>query len=167
MAGSAYSFDAVGAEAMLRRLGVLATALTDPDDLLGEMGRSLLTSVFDRFERGEAPDGAPWAPSRRADEDGGQTLVDRGHLRDSVTFEVEGGALYVGTNLVYGAIHQFGGEIVARNAPFLAFRDGDGWARAKSVTIPARPYLGLSPGDEHELERIAQDHIARLLGVRA
>ncbi len=48
----------------------------------------------------------------------------------------------IGTNLVYAAIHEFGGVIHAKKAPALVFKTADGqWHRVTSVTIPPRPYL--------------------------
>lgn len=51
-------------------------------------------------------------------------------------------AVKVGTNVVYGPIHEYGGEIVPRRARWLRFRTPDGeWHTVKKVTMPARPYL--------------------------
>ncbi len=53
----------------------------------------------------------------------------------------------VGSNLVYAAAHQFGATIKPTNGKLLHFRGHV----AKSVTIPARPYLGLSDADKNEI----------------
>lgn len=43
--------------------------------------------------------------------------------------------------VVYAAIHEYGGIIRARRAPYLVFRTYDGrWHRVKKVRMPARPY---------------------------
>jgi len=76
--------------------------------------------------------------------EGGQTLVDSGRLRDSITHAVEPGRAVIGSNLVYAAIHQLGGEA----------------GRNRSVTLPARPYLGISPADEIEIGAILDDHLS-------
>jgi phage gpG-like protein len=48
----------------------------------------------------------------------------------------------VGTNVIYAAIHEFGGVIKAKKAKALRFKTKDGnWVFTKSVTIPARPYM--------------------------
>jgi phage gpG-like protein len=49
----------------------------------------------------------------------------------------------VGTNLIYGATHQFGDE---------------------ERGIPARPYLGLSDDDRRAVVRVLHIHIRRDLG---
>lgn len=55
-------------------------------------------------------------------------------------------AVRIGTNLVYAAIHEFGGIITPKNGEFLVFEvEGfGGWTDkvfARQVEIPARPYL--------------------------
>ena len=45
-------------------------------------------------------------------------------------------------NVVYAAIHEFGGTIVPRSARFLVFPFEGRLVFARRVTIPARPYLG-------------------------
>lgn len=41
----------------------------------------------------------------------------------------------------YALIHELGGTIQPKNKPWLVFKIGEHWVRAKQVTIPARPYL--------------------------
>ena len=45
------------------------------------------------------------------------------------------------SQVVYAAIHEFGGTIVPVNGQYLTFKGSKGWARVQSVTIPARPYV--------------------------
>jgi HK97 gp10 family phage protein len=76
-----------------------------------------------------------------------QKLRDTGNLINSIQkkkTKVTGnsGEVQVGTNVIYAAIHEFGGVIRAKNAKALRFRTKDGqWHTVKSVTIPARPYM--------------------------
>ena len=127
-------------QAALARLGSHLDDMTEPMDEIGVM---LVSSVTHRFETGVGPDGRPWIPSARALSEGGQTLVMRGHLRDSQTHVAGPRSVEVGTNLVYGAVHQFGGRA----------------GRGLSVTLPARPYLGLDGDDEAEILDIINDWI--------
>lgn len=113
----------------LRRAGA------DPRPLLDRIGGLLADSSRERFSEGVGPDGQSWQVSQRAALEGGKTLVLHGYLRDSITHTVDGAALEVGTNIVYGAIHQFGGTISFHS-------------RGGSVDLPARPYLGLSAADQ-------------------
>lgn len=74
--------------------------------------------------------------------------VDSNNLRTSLTTRVEATAAQqkatVGTNVIYAAIHEYGGTITAKNAPYLHFKGSRGWAKVKSVKIPARRWLGTS-----------------------
>jgi phage virion morphogenesis protein len=70
------------------------------------------TSVSKNFERGGRP--LSWKPSRRAEREGGQTLVKTGRLVNSIFPRSDATKAQVGTNVVYAAIHQFGGKIGAR-----------------------------------------------------
>lgn len=48
----------------------------------------------------------------------------------------------IGTNLEYARIQEFGGTIVPTNGPFLRWvNDAGEEVFARSVTIPAKPYL--------------------------
>ena len=82
--------------------------------LLTSIGNELITSVSRRFETGTAPDGSRWPESLRARLTGGQTLIKSGRLRDSIAEtgpQLTARSVEVGTNVVYAAIHQFGGII--------------------------------------------------------
>lgn len=70
--------------------------------------------------------------------------VITGRLRGSIFGEVIGDdklEVGAGSNVKYARIHEFGGVIKAKNAPWLHFPVGGGWARVKQVEIPARPYV--------------------------
>lgn len=84
------------------------------------MARVLKTGAQMRFRTQRAPDGQPWQKSRRAAEEGGQTLSLTRRLRNSITAAHDRNTASVGTNVVYAAIHQFGGIIRAKKGPFLS-----------------------------------------------
>lgn len=50
----------------------------------------------------------------------------------------------VGTNVVYGAIHEFGGVILPVNKQALHFKVKDQWVTTKQVIMPKRSYLAPS-----------------------
>ena len=130
--------------AALRRL---VRTVAAPRATFDRIGSYLVTATLDRFDREQGPDGKPWQKSIRAMADGGLTLTDTGGLRDSITHNVagDGRSVDVGSNLVYAAIHQFGGKA----------------GRNKSVTLPARPYLGISARDSDAILRIVSRALAR------
>ena len=93
--------------------------------------------------------------------EGGKTLVDSARLMQSITSNASDTGVEVGTNVLYAAIHQFGGTIRAKTSRGLRFKIGKGrdasWATRQSVTIPARPFLGIDAEDEAEIIQIATD----------
>ena len=68
----------------------------------------------------------------------------------------------VGSNLVYAAIHEFGGEIRPVRARFLQFKADDGrWVRTRLVTMPARRYASLAVAEtERRVPRIVGEAVA-------
>ena len=183
MAGAALRVD-LDATAAIARIGRLALGLRDPRPMLAEIGARLEATTRERFESEREPGGAPWLPSQRAQREGGQTLTDSGRLRASITHVVRGSGagaeVLVGTNVVYAAIHQFGGTVKrAARTQTLAFNAAGRFLsrrnarrrRAGSIRvafarigegeteIPARPFLGLSDGDSAAILRIARKHL--------
>jgi phage virion morphogenesis protein len=153
------------------RLGALQAAGGDLAPVLDDIGAQLAQHVLLRFEAGTGPGGTPWKPSARALAEGGQTLLDSGRLRDSITHRVGGDTVEIGSDVVYAAIHQFGGTIRAKTAKGLAFtlpwlktKTDDGRRVVQSVTIPARPYLGFDDDDRAAVLGIVADHLARIAG---
>jgi phage gpG-like protein len=88
-------------------------------------------------------------------------LRDEGHLYASITHRASPTSVEVGSNAIYAAIHQFGGTIKAKDAKALRFRIGDVWVTKESVTIPARPFLGIDDDDR----QMIVETVADALGV--
>lgn len=145
--------------AVQRAFDRLIRAGTDLTPAMDEIGAMLVSATQIRFERGHGPDGAAWKPSYRASAEGGKTLIKRGHLRDSITHQASKDEVRVGTNVLYAAVHQFGATIRAKGAGHLKFRVGDRWTSKRQVTIPARPFLGVSQDDQIEIGNILGDYI--------
>lgn len=92
--------------------GALAE-LTDPRPMLLDIGEALVNSTRDRFSAQRGPDGQTWKSlSPRYLEtkspNPGKILQRRGDLVRQIFPQVEGATLLVGTDRVYGAVHQFG-----------------------------------------------------------
>jgi phage virion morphogenesis protein len=143
-------FDGTAAQASLR--GLLA-GVDNPAPLLAQLGEYTLRTTRDRFKTQTAPDGTAWQAlvpwyKKEKSQNKNRVLTLRGFLRGQLVSQVVGGkSVEVGSNLVYAAVHQFGATIKPKSAKVLAFRGHV----AESVTIPARPYLGLSEADKNEL----------------
>jgi len=149
-------------------LARLAARGRDLTPVMKVIGQTLRTSAVKNFETGGRP---PWPPTKplsvligrkmagkdvttrrgqasllRAQQ-GKRTLLDTTRLMKSVTVEAGRDAVAVGTNLIYGAIHQLGGKA----------------GRGRKVTIPARPYLAVQPEDWTEIGRLLVQHLQRAL----
>lgn len=72
-----------------------------------------------------------------------QRLIDTGNLRASIRAWMYGKECWIGTGVIYAAIHEFGGTIFPKKAGGkLMWTDKSGaFHQADHVTIPARPYL--------------------------
>ena len=155
-------------------LGVRAAAQGLRDlgaDLRGELmvpiGMALESSTLERFETGTAPDGQPWALSYRAKITGGLTLVDSGSYRDSYHHVAEDAAVEIGSADIRAPALNFGAVIQAKGDA-LTFRLADGgWRSAKSVTIPARPVVGLSAEDGVTVVALGEAALSRAVGGAA
>lgn len=131
-----------------------------PREVMKDIATYGENSTRDRFKSGTDPDGAAWKPSRRVQERGGKTLIDSGRLLNSITSDSGDNFAEWGSNAIYAAIHQAGGEIHPKTAKALFFRTPGGeMVRVKKVTIPARPYLGINAEDEANIVDIVNKHL--------
>lgn len=154
-----------GGRQIERKLAGLVRAFGNLEPLLRGMGVYLEAATIDRFDQERGPDGRDWKPSLRARQ-GGKTLTDSGQLRSSVTSRADSDSVEVGTNKIYAGIHQHGGTIRAKSGKYLSFQlpGGLGFRRVEAVTMPARPFLGLSSEDESELLAQVADYSRAAMG---
>ena len=86
----------------------------------------------------------------------GELHARTGHLRRSirtgVTQKPASVVGWIGTSVIYAAIHEFGGTIKPIHSKYLKFQIDGHWVSKKKVKIPKRPYL--MPSIEENLERI-------------
>jgi phage virion morphogenesis protein len=153
-----------GAEEARQALAVAVARTERPRDLYDALGAMLALSTDKRFEDEKDPEGNPWPKSVRAMTDGGKTLTDTTALRGSNTWEATDKGVAVGTNMIYAAIHQFGGVIKAKNGKGLSFEIGGERIVVQSVTMPKRAFLGVSAEDEKELLALAGEWLLTPLG---
>ncbi len=146
-----------------KRLRSLARPAFAP--ALREVGEALASSTIGRFNQQSDPQGKAWQPlalatiqpgARDYRKNGGirkaalrrlerrKILIQSARLRNSISHRAEGLKVHVGTNVKYARLHQLGGEA----------------GRGKKITIPARPFLGISDADQREIVSI----INRTLG---
>lgn len=147
-------------------MGRLMRFVRDPEPALKTVGEALITSTQERMRAERSPDGTGWpalGAEYAASKKSGGMLVESGRLIGSFSRKVDGPRLTVGTNVIYAAIHQFGGTIRPKHRSLLRFRIGRRQTFARQVTIPARPFLGISAEDRDEIEEIFQDHARRAM----
>lgn len=137
--------------------------LSDPvkrKDLLEQIGAAGVTQTQQRFLDQAGPDGQPWVQSLRAKEQSGETLRDTNRLFTSLTYAADDKSVEWGTNVIYAGIHQLGGIIKPKSKKALAFKGANGKSYVvKSVTMPARPYLGLSDQNRNAMRHVVHDWI--------
>ncbi len=149
------------------------------------VGERLLASTSTRFKTQTDPQGIPWAQlaprtikQRQARGQLPLTILRSNSkgmagssLAGSINYTASAEDVRIGSPKVYAAIHQLGGTIqkpestrymVGRR---FAKRDKEGGKdvkiRAHTITIPARPYIGISPADEEGILEDAQDWLTR------
>lgn len=141
-----------------------------PRELTAVIGQMIIGDVRRRFQTSTDPQGRPWKPLKRPRKRGGnKPLLDTGMLRNSITSVPTATGVIVGSNLIYAAIHQFGGVVKPgrrrkrkkskkkRGSPVIApgrARSGGG------ARIPARPYLGVSAAAAKRIERAVMEYLA-------
>jgi len=101
--------------------------------------------------RDTAPDGSKWAPLspayllfKKKTHPHQGTLQRENTMMEGILAHLAGEGqvdVGVGSNMLYGLIHQFGGKA----------------GRGRKATIPARPYIGISEQEKATLERRVGD----------
>lgn len=126
-----------------RTMARLASADLRPP--LKGAGEHMLTRVSDAFEEEKSPSGEKWKPSKKRS---GKTLTDTARLKKSVAYEVVGDDVHVGTNVVYGAIHNYGGETGRAGARF---------------EMPQRTFLAVTDEDREEFGEMFREFVEDLV----
>lgn len=117
--------------------------------LLTNVEAAIDRDLVKRFQTGTDPEGTPWLPSQRAIDDGGNTLLVRGNLRDSFHKNrvITQTQLLYGSDEDYAAIHQFGGKN----------------GRGRKNTVVARPMIGLGPRQLRIINNAVDDFMEVLM----
>ena len=138
----------------------------DKKALNAALAEGVRESTLERFKQSKDPSGKRWKTSIRAATTGGKTLIDSSQLRNSIKAKSDASGFAVGTNVKHAATHQFGEPgrtIRAKKAKALRFQVGGRWVTKKqvNVSIPARPFLGLSEDDMQEIKATVEDFVGR------
>lgn len=138
MTGVSLKIDISGFSKLNRVMDSFGRGLKNKQALNLAIATTLRETTRKRFATKKTPDGKNWSTP----------LVKHGDLRGKLLIAADDNVAKVGSNLVYAAIHQFGGEIKAQKGKVLKFSSGGKILYRKKVTIKANPYLGLSESDE-------------------
>jgi phage virion morphogenesis protein len=127
----------------LNELLNVTTRLQQHRKLMHRIGRAVHSDTLLRFRAAKAPDGTPWLPlkTRR-----GQPLRDTGRLQRSITWEATDTQATIGTNVAYGAAHNFG-------VP----------GRGAAPKLPQRQFIGIAQPQVALINRIADQWLKEVL----
>lgn len=132
--------------AMFDRLASITPA--EKRIVLQDLGEHLFNSTQDRARQEVSPEGIPWVPlSKRYEKRKekvrpgvGLLRFDNHMLGDMFDYQVNGDDMVLGTNAIWGAIQQLGGN-----------------------GVPEREWLGLSAKDDADIIEILGGYIGGLL----
>jgi phage virion morphogenesis protein len=124
-----------------RLLAEVQGRLANLEPALTAIKEVALDSIRQNFEASGRPE--PWAPLKYRQ---GKPLILSGRLRASITGEVQGSTVVLGTNLSYAAIHNYGGTTT--------------WGK-RTVTIPQRQYMLVQEADATTFAQILTAHLTR------
>ena len=160
MASGFVNVDVKQVQGLADILNKVTLSPSDRVKLLKSIGVELETQTQERFDTKKDPEGKPWKALAEKTKDyyiesGIQAkppLLISGELRDTIESQVQDSwQVMVGATKIYAAIHQFGGDIKAKGAKSLFV---PGYGLLQKVTIPARPYLGISEGNAADIVSI-------------
>ena len=156
--GVSFTFDTKALEGALKAVGDLVTFDgTELMESIAALGESQTRRRIS--DEKTAPDGTPWKPNL----EGTSILLQTGqNLLASVAFTPTADEAVWGAAWEYAHIHQDGAVITPKTAAVLQFKIGGKTVHAKSVTIPARPFVGLSDDNRAEILDLVTAALGRL-----
>ncbi|WP_226781846.1 phage virion morphogenesis protein [Oceaniglobus trochenteri] len=159
----------VSTEEVSARLKRMVEQMDRPIGFYRQVGEHMLNSTRDNFSAESSPQDVPWAqlkPSTiRAREKKRQTPIRKLQvtkntgLMASINVRPTDTEVRIGSPKEYAAIHQLGGTIqkAARKHSWIKGGEKNVSIPAHQITIPARPYLGVSEEDERIIIEIADE----------
>lgn len=159
----------------------LRAKLGDLSPLMREIAGVMRGAVEDNFRDQGRPE---WKASERAKKQGGKTLQDTGRLAASIGKGTRSNKTeaIVGTNVVYAAVHQFGGSVtIPAHTRTLAFKEKGGFMSrrqagrrkagairvafanyaARTFKMPERPFLSMTDADYTKVQAKIQEYLSK------
>jgi phage virion morphogenesis protein len=158
---SSFRISLSGDKEAIKRLSALTAKAANLRPAMQSIGEYMLRQTRGRFDSSTAPGGSPWAPLaastiaaktksrdrkqkrgakrlyKRTRANPGDILKDTFLLRDTITYQVEGDQVAIGTPQRYGVFHQLG-----------------------TKRMRARVFLGVSVADRVEIQAIIRDYLS-------
>lgn len=179
MSGVAITIEADGESAVMQALARLSNFDQSKPKLFDAIGQMVVSNIRSRWTNGEGLEGK-WRLSGRVRRKGGTTLRDTSRLMNSITHNVLQNGVEIGTDVEYGPIHHFGGDIhyearmrrtyfrqnqrtglvgntFVRKARSNFMQESMG--KAYKVNMPRRPFLGLTESEELEVMDLIVEHL--------
>lgn len=179
MPGVGITIEADGESAVMQALARLSNFDQNKADLFGKIGNAVVSNIRSRWANGEGLEGK-WRLSGRVMRKGGTTLRDTSRIMNSITYNVLQSGVEIGTDVEYGPIHHFGGDIhyearmrrtyfrqnqrtgLVGNKFVRKARSNfmqESMSKAYKVNMPRRPFLGLTDSDEIEVLDLIVEHL--------
>jgi phage gpG-like protein len=138
----------------------MAAGSVPSDDLMEAIGAIGESQTRRRIaEEKTGPDGEAWPPNR----EGTSILLRTGdNLLASVAYVAGAGVAEWGAAWQHAHVHQFGAVIKPKQADRLVFTIGGKKVGAKKVTIPPRPFVGVSEANAQEIDEVLLDWVGRV-----
>lgn len=135
----------------------LIQRLTNLSPLMREISEDMIDAVKENFEKEGRPKWKPLAKStiaerRRLGYWPGKILQRSGMLLRSIFKKYDNTSAVVGTNKIYAAVHQFGGNHSAKSTKT---------KKIKSIKVPARPFLTLPDKELKKIKKKVETWIAQ------
>jgi phage gpG-like protein len=150
---NARDLNAVAAE--LRKSAATIANLPANPGVLRVIGQMGVSGMKDHFNQSRGPDGVTW-PALKVRR--GKPLLDTGRMRASGVATVQGQTVTLSNTAPFAGVHQTGKTISAKRG-YLRFKTPQGYARKKSVRIPARPHIGWSQETLAKVGRLLGDKV--------
>ena len=179
MSGIGITIEADAESAVMQALQRLSNFDQSKPKLFDAIGQMVVSNIRSRWTNGEGLEGK-WRLSGRVMRKGGTTLRDTSRLMNSITHNVLQNGVEIGTNVEYGPIHHFGGDIhyearmrrtyfrqnqrtgLVGNTFVRKARSNfmqERLSKAYKVNMPRRPFLGLTESDELQVIDLIEEHL--------
>jgi phage gpG-like protein len=132
--------------------------------LTNKIGSDIVKQINKDFEASQSSEGKRWAALKWRD---GDPLMDTLNLKNSMSFKFVSGVIYIGTNVKYASVHQYGRDamtVYPKSKLALYFNGASHpFKKANVGAIPARPFLPITANIPLSWQKIIKDDVYNYL----